>query len=415
MPKVRMKFINYLLTALISIVLLFFIVYFSFHFYLKSVHFKLEKEVNNFEKNFDVSNLSKGKKGEYPSTLFSISEDSSIPLYHQVFIRPKDEVAMMKFSSIMHDYLESFLESQNDYIKEPPKELSEILKEKDSDFEKLKEDVFWGDFPEWKKEKEGYTVDMFNVNQLGNWLGVKTVISFKNGDRENALRSFASLKRLIDGLLSTPKATLWLCAVNLSNIYAGIERKTFLDKNNLKIDNYKNSLNLILLNKAKQSFQICTTLEEGLFYKDDTRREKFFWRSYGRLWLRNSFLIRAKESILELKRIKEFPSCSSFQFREAPYFKSGYFMFNNEDIENYDLEMRLKRLYLNFELTNWAKTLYFNEDFKKESVIFNCPEIETIEKSEDGKITIGFKTPIDREKRVGVIDIPLIFTLEKKS
>ncbi len=414
MIKVRMKFIYYLLTAVISIGVLFFIIYFSFHFYLKSERSKLEKEVNNFEKNLDISNLSKGKKGEYPSTLFSLSEDSSIPLYHKVLVRPKDEVTMMKFSNIMHDYLESFLESQDDDIKEPPKELKEILKEKNSDFEKLREDVFLGDFPEWEKEEEGYTVDMFNVNQLGNWFGVKTVIFFKNGDRENALRSFASLKRLIDGLLSTPKVTLWLCAVNLSNIYALIERKTFLDTNKLKIDNYEDSLRLILLKKAKESLQICTTLEEGLFYKNDIRREKFFWRSYGRLWLRNSFLIRAKESILELKRINEFPSCSSFQFREAPYFKSGYFMFNNEDIENYDLEMRLKRLYLNFELTNWAKALCFNEDFKKESIIFNCPEVEVIERNKDGKIEIGFKTQMDREAKEGIIDVPLLFTFEKK-
>jgi len=187
---------------------------------------------------------------------------------------------MMKFSNIMHDYLESFLESQDDDIKEPPKELKEILKEKNSDFEKLREDVFFKDFPEWEKEEEGYTVDMFNVNQLGNWFGVKTVIFFKNGDRENALRSFASLKRLIDGLLSTPKVTLWLCAVNLSNIYALIERKTFLDTNKLKIDNYEDSLRLILLKKAKESLQICTTLEEGLFYKNDIRRENFL----AKLW-----------------------------------------------------------------------------------------------------------------------------------
>jgi len=71
MIKVRMKFIYYLLTAVISIGVLFFIIYFSFHFYLKSERSKLEKEVNNFEKNLDISNLYKGKEGRVSfNTLF---------------------------------------------------------------------------------------------------------------------------------------------------------------------------------------------------------------------------------------------------------------------------------------------------------------------------------------------------------
>lgn len=392
----------------------YFLLYFALDLVLGLYLSGLEKEYISLRDSFERNHQQKERKSDprFTGDLEKIIKEAGFNLRN--FGTKGNNASIDNFFQMNHRFLESVLETPDGSSAFPDAVLLENMGALEDRALLIRElllrndDVLWAD-------GGAREIDLLKVGQIGEWMAAESLRYSSEGRPLEAALFAEALKRLSLSLLANRSQDYWLTACSLAQTHSGVVRKTggsYSDIDGLDIAPYYRALRETILLQAERMISGTRRMGKIHYYKMH-RREGMVWRTYGRLWFRYSLIREIKARLGDYRDSADFLSCGSLRPAGAQRMKRTIWMMNGGEFRTEDMRFRLQKLCLSFELTKWVVSVKAGIPVKSGGGFLDCPGMKTIERTEGDTLVIGYETPFEMKKHLGVIDIPNYYRLKK--
>jgi len=233
--------------------------------------------------------------------------------------------------SEVHGYLERCVEQPTPAFDPPPRMLSDFLRAHEQDLAAMRALLTAELPPRWAVDIEDrqrhQTLHCLALTGLGEWLLVDALESRLLDRPERSAQDLEAAWVLVELLLDRPEVNAQASALSLARGITGALRKLDVAPSvwgeRLRSERFRTGLEAAIVLWGEGYLRAARWTAQQPYFGRAARRERMFWKIYGRLWYRYSMADASLQIARELEALRALGECAG-EYREETRRLAGF-------------------------------------------------------------------------------------------